>query len=381
MKRVGLIGAVMLAFATATAAVAAGSGWKVQRSPNPSGAMNSQLYGVSCASSSACTAVGQYKKGSAYLTLGERWNGKSWSLRTTPSPGATSNNLDAVWCAAANRCMAVGSFQDSSTTKTLAERWNGKKWSIVHTPNHTGSLQSALEGIACTSAKACTAVGYFQRGMDNETLAERWNGKRWMIQTSPTPAGAALAFLTGVSCASRGGCIAVGDWQPSSGPAKTLAERWNGKKWSIQHTPNPSGADSSELASIFCTAPAACTSVGHYENSSNKNRTLAERWNGKKWSIQPTRNPTRDPNKFLYAVSCTSAKACTAAGETTGEIVWDATLVEHWNGSKWTVEKTPDPGADNDLDGLSCSSTSTCTAVGWYEKNGSPPQKTLVEHR
>ncbi len=381
MKRVGLIGVAVLTLTIVTIAVAATSGWKVQRSPNPRGAMDSQLFGVSCASSSTCTAVGQYNNGSAQLTLAERWNGQKWSLRATPSPSATSNDLAAVWCAAANRCMAVGSFQHSSTIKTLAERWNGKKWSIVHTPNPSGSPTSGLDGIACSSAKACTAVGSTQTGSIIQTLVERWNGKRWMIQTSPTPAGAALAFLNGVSCVSRLRCTAVGDWQPSSGPAVTFAERWNGKKWSIQHTAKPSGATSSDLSSISCTAPAACTAVGHYENSSTKTRTLAERWNGKRWSIQETRNPTSDPNKLLYDVSCTSAKSCTAAGETEGEVVWQATLVEHWNGSKWTVDKTRDPGTDNDLDSLSCTSTSTCTAVGWYEKNNSSPDKTLVEHR
>lgn len=380
MKRVGLMGAVVLALAIATAAAAASSGWEVQRSPNPSGATSSVLNGVSCATESACTAVGQYNNGSRYLTLGERWNGTRWSLRHAPSPGSVSNNLVAVRCSSANRCMAVGSSQDGSTTETLAERWNGKKWSIVHTPNPTGSPASYLNAITCTSTKACTAVGSSQSGSTVGTLAERWNGKRWAIETTPNPAGATSSSLSGVSCASRGACTAVGSSQASGSPAVTLAERWNAKKWSIQQTRNPSGATSSQLNSVSCTAAGGCTAVGSYEKTANAERTLAERWNGKKWSIQTTLNPTSDPNKFLLAVSCSSAKACTAAGFASPPLVWkEKTIVERWNGSKWSVQHGADRGTDSVLSGLSCVA-STCTAVGWYENNSSP-NKTLVERR
>jgi hypothetical protein len=66
-------------------------------------------------------------------------------------------------------------------------------------------------------------------------------------------------------------------------------------------------------------------------------------------------------------------------GYTSGPIAWQATLVEHWNATRWTVQHSPHPGTDSQLGGISCS-TNTCTAVGWYKKS-SGPQKTLVERR
>jgi hypothetical protein len=159
----------------------------------------------------------------------------------------------------------------------------------------------------------------------------------------------------------------------------TLTERWNGKKWSIKPSPNPAGATQAELDSVSCTSAGACTAVGHYQRKPDHSRTLAERWNGKKWTIQHTLNPTTDPNKFLLGVSCTSGSACTAVGYTSGPIAWQATLVEHWNATRWTVQHSPHPGTDSQLGGISCS-TNTCTAVGWYKKS-SGPQKTLVERR
>jgi hypothetical protein len=174
--------------------------------------------------------------------------------------------------------------------------------------------------------------------------------------------------------------MAVGYYDTTTNAQASLAERWNGKHWSIAATPDPGGAAGSELSSVSCTAAGECSAVGDCEKEINHSRTLAERWNGKKWSVQKTRNPTSNPNKTLLGVSCTSAKSCTAVGDTSGPLVWYATLVEHWNGSKWSVQGSPHPGTDSQLQGVSCSSTSTCTAVGWHETD-SGPQKTLVEHR
>jgi hypothetical protein len=69
--------------------------------------------------------------------------------------------------------------------------------------------------VSCTSATACAAIGRGRRG----TLAEIWNGKRWTIERLPKPN---RASLFGVSCASATACIAVG-----SSSEATLAERFS----------------------------------------------------------------------------------------------------------------------------------------------------------
>ena len=54
-------------------------------SPNPNGARQSGLRGVSCTSGTTCFAVGDfYNRSRAPFTLVERWNGTSWA--TVPSP-------------------------------------------------------------------------------------------------------------------------------------------------------------------------------------------------------------------------------------------------------------------------------------------------------
>jgi hypothetical protein len=120
----------------------------------------------------------------------------------------------------------------------------------------------------------------------------------------------------------------------------TLAERWNGTSWANQTTPNPSGALVSAFNGMSCTSASACTAAGYYTNSAGTYLTLAEHWNGTAWAIQKTPNPSGAQQSVLYGVSCTSASACTAAGS---DSTSSGTLAERWNGTAWTIQKTPNP--------------------------------------
>jgi hypothetical protein len=381
MRRRAVVLGLVAWVALTSSAVAASGPWTVEKTPNPSGAAYSTLSGVSCASQRSCMAVGQFNKTSGpYRPLAERWSGGKWSLKRTITPtGATSTSLSGVSCPSVADCIAVGAYQTGPTNLPLVERWNGKKWSLQDAPSPAGAANAGLASVSCVSARQCMAVGSYQNGSDILTLAERWNGKKWSLVHTPNPTGATASYLDSVSCVSSRACAAVGEYLGPSG-ARIVAQRWNGKKWSLVHAPNPSGTSFSQLSGVSCTGASACSAVGSYEKKPGAARTLAERWNGKKWSIQQTVNPTSEPNKFLTSVSCTSAHACTAAGYTAGVVVWDAMLVERWDGHKWSAEKTPRPGTDSELEGVSCSSANSCTAVGWYD-HGKGPVKTLAIRR
>ncbi len=71
-----------------------------------------------------------------------------------------------------------------------------------------------------------------------------------------------------MSCVERA-CIAVGNWSTGYGgdlPEYTLAEHWDGFRWTVQTTPNPSGSSLSELDAVSCTSPRACVAVGQSWN-------------------------------------------------------------------------------------------------------------------
>ena len=376
MLVVGVL-AVMPTSATAAA-------WGIQPTPNPPAATSSQLLGVSCPSASACTAVGAYATSSILgASLAERWNGSTWEIQPTPNPApgdGSNDSLDAVSCASTSACMAVG-FSDVAGASTLAESWNGSTWAIEPTPSlPAGSFGGRLNGVSCPSATDCVAVGYYENSSSIDVpLAERWNGSTWMIQATPTPNGSTGSDLNGVSCASLNACTAVGSiasgnvFLPIS---KTLAERWDGSTWVIQPTPNPTingSLPSDALNGVSCSSgllSSGCTAVGDY-NSDGNPLTLAENWNGKTWSVQPTPNPSPPSNALsvLRAVSCTYgliAPRCAAVG---GQGVFASSqFAFRRQGLTWTVQPMPlPPGVVSSvLSGMSCTSATACTAVGYY---------------
>jgi hypothetical protein len=316
---------------------------------------------VACTSLSACTAVGGTAGGS---TLAERWNGTEWLIQATPNP-AGGGFLNAVSCSSPSACTAVGNSNDG---RTLAERWDGSTWRIQPTPNPSGSALTGLSSVACTSSSACMAVGgrLDSSGNGAGTLAERWDGTTWSIVPTFMSTGSG-SFLNGVSCTSPAACTAVG----SSGPVTTLAERWNGTEWQVQATPNPPGGQNIFLASVACPTPSACTAFGLNLTGSGP-LTLAERWSGGEWRIQPTPGLVTFDIGFP-GVACPTSSACFAVASYTNNGP-HLTLAEQWNratsGSQPATSHLPAQGSV----ALWCTHSPLSTAASAWPVNHAPPR-------
>ncbi len=236
------------------------------------------------------------------------------------------------------------------------------KWTVQTSPNPAGADRSFLYDVSCTSANACTAVGYASKGSTATTLVERWNGAKWTIQRSPNPS--ALNALVAVSCPSASSCMAVGYAIDGSGTRIPLAERWNGSRWSSKPLPVVAGATWTTLQDVSCASPSACLAVGYYADASSWNHAFAMRWNGSRWSSMPALSPPGADQSYLNGVSCASPTACQAVGYTE-ETIDDFALVASWNGLGWSFPAVPNQGdEDNHLHGVSCTAATSCMAVG-----------------
>jgi hypothetical protein len=194
-----------------------GKRWRSQQTARPgrNAVGGVALQAVSCPSAGSCLAVGN----NGCESLAERWNGSRWAVLRTPDAGYCTKRgtgapaFTGVSCASASACIAVGTIQplnESQIDRPLTERWNGLRWSM----QRTGEVTSAL---SCPAVGSCTAVGV-QPPLVN---AERWNGIRWTAQPLPVPRTPELEWsLDAVSCASRTRCIAVG------GLTDTSPEEW-----------------------------------------------------------------------------------------------------------------------------------------------------------
>ena len=354
-----------------------GTSWAIQATTNPPGPANRSLSGVSCPTSTACTAVGSYTNTSGkQVTLAEAWNGTSWARQSTPTQtGATAGSLSGVSCATATACTATGDYEippggNPPSELALAERWNGTSWTIQPTSSVGAGYDSVLTGVSCSSASACTAVGddYYNQGPQDALLAEQWNSTAWALQPAPIPSGTSSSAFSAVSCPTETACMTVG----VSSLSDPLAERWNGAAWTIE--PTPGGGS---LNGVSCPAANACTAVG------GLGTPVAEQWNGNAWTPNPVPLPAGNNGGQLSSVSCTTATDCIAVGYYNLMIGPDddpdLTLVEHWDGSAWTIEPSPNPPAVGAyLTGVSCTTATACTAVGHYQ-NGLNMDVTLVE--
>src|SRR5213080_2285586 len=86
------------------------------------------------------------------------------------------------------------------------------------------------------------------------------------------------------------------------------------------------------------------------------------------WTIQPL---PPGPNGALNGVSCSSITFGMAVGYQAGPL-GDVPLVYRFDGVSWSLQATPYPpptqaGSQIELTGVSCTSRSACTAVGYAD--------------
>jgi hypothetical protein len=284
--------------------------------------------------------------------------GKVRTSASSPSAGSPAAEpnikragfLNGVSCVSPANCIAVGQYYQTAAGPqlTLIERWNGTAWRVEPSPSI--GRDSTLDSVSCPSASSCTAVG---------SLIAGWNGARWQVELRSSP-------FVAVSCAAPGSCMAVGvtsAGQPESG-------QWDGTSWKLEPMPRPRHpAQSITLAAVSCAGPSFCLAVGDYSygvgampSSTSRDKTLAERWNGSSWRVIGSVN-VASWNQ-LSAVSCTSPRACTAAGSASQQFA----LAERWDGSAWKTQHVPDlnPTGYTRLTAVSCSTGSACMAAGTY---------------
>jgi hypothetical protein len=247
---------------------------------------------VSCTTAAFCMAVGGVSHGndSNPAELMERWDGHGWQHLATPA----GRVMTSVSCTSPTACVAVGS-DSNQDFGVYSESWDGTAWAVQ--ANGEGSTGDVVSGVSCTEPDSCTEVGssfYY----DLTPTASQWNGAGWNSQNAATPAYADTdndGFAT-VSCVSASACVAVGSYDDVMLPddnSESLAERWNGSTWAVLPTPLLGGREGS-LGDISCVSASACLAVGETDNQQvNPNHPttwpLVERWNGRTWSVQSLR--------------------------------------------------------------------------------------------
>jgi high-affinity iron transporter len=252
-------------------------------------------------------------------------------------------------------------------------------------------LYATLNGVTCSPATLCVAVGEFLPvdkdaaigdpdgdGRASHTLVESSDGGRWHVASSPDE-GKGGAVLSGVSCPSSGNCVAVGYYRPDKFPLQAtiappnypLIETFNGQRWRIATTPQV--APNSILVGVSCPSVTACVAVGYttrtFKDGFAEESIFAESLNDNVWSvIAAPSSPTTSSG--LSAVSCSAPSTCVAVGNVAPQENPSATmpLIEVLDGEHWAPAPLPaiakGPGILYDV---ACPAGGPCTAVGSTE--------------
>jgi hypothetical protein len=374
-RRLGALAAVaVIALLVATPGVAgadAPTPWHIVDSPNL-GSGHSHLQEVSCPSSTRCAAVG-YTQDPATLnqrSLVASSNDGVWKLGAIPTRGTSNNSLWNVSCASSTRCVAVGYFQNVSIGyyQTLIASYDGRAWSLLSSPNRP-NVDNYLLGVDCADATHCVAVGrsFDQTTQTSRNLVLSWSGSTWTIDKTPDRPGVSN-LLADVSCGDATHCVTVGyTIHTPDNVIQTLVVARNGSTWKLQPSFNRPGA-SNVLRDVACTSATTCVAVGASDPGSGNfdEQSLIQTLSGGVWSLAPSPDRTGYDN-HLWAVSCSNATNCVAAGESqNGDKA--RTLIQTLSGGTWRLT-SPSPyrgGTFNYLYGLSCPSRRSCVAAGDY---------------
>lgn len=350
---VSKIGAAVAVGATlllgANAALAAG-GWTVVSAP-PTG-QDAQLYGVTTTSDSNAWAVGYSNaapNGTGAKAVIDHWNGSAWSQDTAPSTGYSTNTLAAVSSSGTGDAWAVGySERSRGSFIPLALHWNGTAWS--DSSSFTTALDGQLGvGVADISPTDAYAVGGGLGSAHTGQVAQ-WNGSTWANVTVPLPDNDNLASdLNAVSADSSSDVWIVGTYlfevNSSDYAEETYSLHWNGSAWSIVSMPLEPGTNPDfeyVFHSIKANSPTDVWAVGAAENvATGSSATLIEHYNGTAWSV--VSSPSPGSGAALYGVTTANASndvwavgSYTPSGSSESQ-----TLTLNWNGSAWSTVASP----------------------------------------
>jgi hypothetical protein len=323
------------------------------------------------------------------LPLIERWSGRRWVVSKSPAPKAIASALVGVSCPTPTNCIAVGSVRASLDAPTLprAVRWNGKAWKVLPTPAPPGATHSFFEAVSCPGPKSCYAVGSYASGATiGSPLVERWNGAKWTIMPSPNAPNAATTGLSGVSCVGTGAavtCAAVGSYatRPEGNPYYAVTQRMARGKWKAVASPKVGNDQSNALTAVSCIGPKNCFAVG--TRGSKHGAALVEHWNGK-WKVTGAAVPRGATLSQFNGISCARPTNCVATGMVSMDNATHHTLINRWNGRRWVIQPSASPAraVGTSLSGVSCTSSDGCFAVGTYLAStfANPPAGFTAHH-
>jgi hypothetical protein len=214
-------------------------------------------------------------------------------------------------------------------------------------------------GFTCTPASA---------GPAQQDCQPAWHE----VFSPPLPSG--RADLYGLAVAGPHDIWAVGTaaLAENNGQYQTFTEHWDGTMWRTVPSPNrnPDHPIDNRLADVAAVGPRDVWAVGWREALSGtsalgNNQTLIEHWDGTVWSLVPSPNPSPDQANRLVGVAAAGPNDVWAVGQAGAQ-----PLLIHWDGARWMEVSIPSvPDAATGLDSIAVTGPTDIWILGHYYPN------------
>ena len=291
------------------------------------------------------------------------------------------DRFNSIAVVSAREAWAVGDYftgREGGPHGGFIEHWKGRRWRLAHAPIPPGA---SLESVSASGARDVWAVG--MRSNLNQ-LIEHWDGERWRVLPAPLPGG----IVHAVAARTPQDAWAVGTRKRGPGFG-TLVEHWNGKRWTVVASPSPPARHQRRYGILEAVTAISPTDVWAAGNliigvPAKASRTLVEHWDGRRWTIVPSPNVTSNglTNNFLFSVSGSHRDDVWAVGSWGDYMAGgfggkgDHALALHWDGRRWSLSTIPALRQRSLLSGIAAVA-GRAWAVG--EQGLQPDQHTLIE--
>ncbi len=308
--------------------------------------------------------------------------GGGWTTNKVQLYGTSDNSVGAIAGSSPSDIWAVGDFlPDTATsnqdaTLTFAEHFNGKNWTVVPTPT-TGVNFTSFYGVTASEGQAWAVGEYLNSSYQDRALLERWNGSQWSIVNVPQP-GSRRDMLFGATALSPSDVWVVGDQEGKNGQFETLAEHWDGSSWAIVPTSDP-GSSGNHLYAVDAVNPDNVWAAGMQLNGDSPDQGLVEHWDGTRWSVVSMPAPASADLVMLDGISATASQVW-VDGEADSPEGGGQPFVAGYQNGRWTIPQlpaVPDGANWTNLWGIQVAAGSVW-AVGTYVDPATDNNNTLV---
>lgn len=341
----------------------------------------SKLLGVQALAKNDVWSVGTYMDNGeedpardTNVTDAEHKTVSGWQQAPTPGmPPFGETDFSSVSFDRSNDGWAAGSWY-SLDVGPLVEHWDGTRWAVSATlapPTPAGSTVSAIKAFSPNNVWITVTPLKALGGSPGHNWIEHWDGTTWNYVSYPGETDpAADPQLWSMSGTSPDDLWIFGGRHDMDGP---VAYHWTGNGFTATEMPTPDATIGYRFTSAGAAAANDVWVAGFYGDSNTKTYIpLTEQWDGHAWHAIPGQAPSSGDGYTVFnGITVISPKDAWAVGDyTTGPYSKAQPLVEHWNGTTWTMSGLPgfNPDDITQVASVSASSATDIWAVGFSEQ-------------